>query len=166
LNESFDRVLNELDFLKNKVQNLEKKVENLEEQNLILENKIENLEKNSMLAANYLELKEDIEKLETRTDDQIECITLNTEANTQRLDDVQEVNYSFKYYASSPTLVAGTRVEYGHNEYGSGVDSTGLFTAPIGGVYQFDFELKLYSSNYYYVTFWIRKNEKEYGKLV
>ena len=61
-----------------------------------------------------------------------ECITLNTEANTQRLDDVQEVNYSFKYYASSSTVTAKTRVAYGNKVYGSGVDSTGLFTAPIG----------------------------------
>ena len=132
-NEAFDRVLNELDFLRQKVQNLEEKVENLEEQNLILENKIENLEKNSIFAANYLELKEDIEKLETKTDDQIECIILNTEENTQRLDDVQEVNYSFKYYpGSSDSVTAGTRVAYGNKVYGSGVDSTGLFTAPIG----------------------------------
>jgi len=131
-NEAFDRVLNELDFLKNKVQNLEEKVENLEAQNLILENKIENLEKNSILAVNYLELKEDIEKLETKTDNQIECITLNTEANTQRLDDVQEVNYSFKYRPSSSTVKANTIVEYGNKVYGSGVDSTGRFTASIG----------------------------------
>ena len=124
--------MNELDFLKNKVQNLEEKVENLEAQNLILENKIENLEKNSMLAVNYLELKEDIEKLETKTDNQIECITLNTEANTQRLDDVQEVNYSFKYRPSSSAVTQGTRVKYGNKVYGSGVDSTGLFTVPIG----------------------------------
>ena len=41
-NEAFDRVLNELDFLKDKVQNLEA-------QNLILENKIENLEQNSLI---------------------------------------------------------------------------------------------------------------------
>jgi len=88
-NESFNRVLNELDFLKNKVQNLEA-------QNSILENKIKNLEQNSMLAVNYLELKENIEKLETKTDNRIECIILNTEANTQRLEDVHEVNYSFK----------------------------------------------------------------------
>ena len=43
-NEAFDRVLNEIDFLKDKVQNLEEKVDNLEAQNLILENKIENFE--------------------------------------------------------------------------------------------------------------------------
>ena len=47
-NEAFDRVLNELDFLKDKVQNLEEKVDDLEAQNLILENKIENLEQNSI----------------------------------------------------------------------------------------------------------------------
>ena len=43
-NESFDRVLNELDFLKDKVENLEEKVDNLEAQNLVLENKIQLLE--------------------------------------------------------------------------------------------------------------------------
>ena len=54
-NESFDRVLNELDFLKNKVQNLEVEnqsakieLEYFEAQNLILENKIENLEQKSV----------------------------------------------------------------------------------------------------------------------
>ena len=61
-----------------------------------------------------------------------ECITLNTEANTQRLDDVQEVNYSFKYRPSSSTVKANTIVEYGNKVYGSGVDSTGRFTASIG----------------------------------
>ena len=40
-NEAFDRVLNELDFLKDKVQNLEEKVDDLEAQNLILGNKIQ-----------------------------------------------------------------------------------------------------------------------------
>ena len=43
-NEAFVRVLNELDFLKEKVQNLEEKVDDLEAQNLILENKIQLLE--------------------------------------------------------------------------------------------------------------------------
>ena len=43
-NEAFDRVLNELDFLKDKVQNLEEKIDDLEAQNLILENKIQLLE--------------------------------------------------------------------------------------------------------------------------
>jgi len=43
-NEAFDRVLNELDFLKDKVQGLEERVYDLEAQNLILENKIQLLE--------------------------------------------------------------------------------------------------------------------------
>ena len=80
----------------------------------------------------HLQLKGEIDQLEAKTDNQIECITLNTEANTQRLDDIQEVNYSFKYGAGSSTVTQYTRVKYGNKVYGSGVDSTGLFTAPIG----------------------------------
>ena len=73
-----------------------------------------------------------MDKLKTKTQNELDCITLNTESNTQRLDDVQEVNYAFKYYPSIDSIAAGTRVKYGNKVYGSGVDSTGLFAAPIG----------------------------------
>jgi len=123
----FAQVLNEVNFLKEKVNFLEEKVDHLEEQNKILENKIQK------------QLKEEIDQFEAKSgseldeiNDKIECITLNTEANSQRLDDVQEVDYSFKYSISSDKLSKRSRVQYGKKKHGTGVDSTGLFTAQIG----------------------------------
>jgi len=54
-------------------------------------------------------------------------------SHNQRLDDVQEVNFSFKYYPSTKEAVRqGTIVKFDTSVCGTGVDSTGLFTAPIG----------------------------------
>ena len=106
-----------------------------------------------------------MEKFERKSKNELDCITLNIESNTQRLDDVQEVNYAFKYYPSSDKITAGTRVKYNNPVYGSGIDSTGMFIAPIDGLYQFDFEIGFLTSSSYYIRFEIRKNSL-YGKLV
>jgi len=84
----------------------------------------------------FRELKSEMNKLESTTQNELDCIILNTESNTQRLDDIQEVNYAFKYHPSSDSITAETRVKYANPVYGNGVDSTGPYTAPIDGLYE------------------------------
>jgi len=81
----------------------------------------------------YIQLKGEIGELEAQTENELNQVNTQLASHNQRLDDVQEVNYSFKYYPSSKEAVRqGTRVKFDTKVYGSGVDSTGLFTAPIG----------------------------------
>jgi len=76
------------------------------------------------------------------------------------LDDVQERNFAFKYYIGNSTeaIKSKTVVKFDKQDYGTGVVD-GVFTAPIGGLYQFDFHLYFAYSDGYYVNFNIRKNK-------
>ena len=84
------------------------------------------------------EVKDDLGEVQTEIDgigSELDKVQTDVAVARIDLDDVQELNYAFKYYVSSGSgaVKPSTVVNFNSQVYGSGV-SNGVYTAPIGNV--------------------------------